>query len=161
MVIMEVSARLEARIDRDSSPPCWLWTGGKNQYGYGRFYVAAGQPQAVAHRAVYELHRGPVPAGLVLDHLCRVPACVNPDHLEPVSHAENLRRGATKGGALYTPPTHCPHGHEYDESNTYWRRGAAGNMTRDCRACRNRSRPRPAAPKGNYRQVSNSDGETL
>lgn len=73
------------------SPGCWIWIAGKN-VGYGQ-YFAWGRMWG-AHRFVYTLLVGPVPDGLELDHLCRVRACVNPDHLEPVTHEENVRRGA-------------------------------------------------------------------
>ncbi len=69
---------------------CWLWTASTDWYGYGWFWVGA--PRR-AHRVCYEWLVGPIPAGLELDHLCRVPACVRPEHLEPVTHAENVRRG--------------------------------------------------------------------
>src|ERR1019366_4519713 len=69
---------------------CWLWTGGLNRGGYGQFMTP---PCTVAHRVAYELFVGPIPEGLQLDHLCRVRSCVNPQHLEPVSQQENIRRG--------------------------------------------------------------------
>jgi hypothetical protein len=69
---------------------CWIWQRGKAE-GYGVVW-RDGRVQR-AHRVVYEQHRGPIPDGLHLDHLCRVKACVNPDHLEPVTNAENCRRG--------------------------------------------------------------------
>lgn len=71
---------------------CWEWTGLKNVRGYGRINVAG--TMQLAHRATYSALRGPIPEGLELDHLCRNPSCVNPDHLEPVTHAENVRRWA-------------------------------------------------------------------
>lgn len=72
--------------------PCWLWTGNRiDRHGYGRF--ALGRPSQLAHRVSYELYVGPVPAGYDLDHLCRNPRCINPSHLEPVPHVENIRRG--------------------------------------------------------------------
>jgi hypothetical protein len=70
---------------------CWLWTGGLTATGYGQFHFH-GRPR-VAHKYLYEFERGPVPDGLELDHLCRVRNCVRPDHLEAVTHAENIRRG--------------------------------------------------------------------
>ena len=71
--------------------PCWLWTAYLYK-GYGRFN--GGQGRIVeAHRFAYELAKGAIPSGLVLDHLCRVTSCVNPDHLEPVTIAENVDRG--------------------------------------------------------------------
>jgi HNH endonuclease len=71
--------------------PCHLWQLAKNHNGYGQVSTPAGM--ALAHRVYYEERYGPVPEGTELDHLCRVRACVNPEHLEPVSHAENCRRG--------------------------------------------------------------------
>ena len=69
---------------------CWIWKLKPMHTGYGRIHRAGKYKSA--HRAVYEAHRGPVPDGMELDHLCNVRLCVNPDHLEPVTHAENLRR---------------------------------------------------------------------
>jgi hypothetical protein len=71
----------------DAESGCWLWQRGIHHSGYA--FVA----RQLAHRYVYELHRGPIPEGLTLDHLCRVRHCVNPEHLEPVTMTENLRRG--------------------------------------------------------------------
>jgi hypothetical protein len=99
---------------------CWIWTG-KLDRGYGR------------HKAVYEALLGPVPTGLELDHLCRVRACVNPPHLEPVTHKENVLRGETIA-AKHLAKTHCKHGHPFDEANTYWRKTPWG-VGRMCRTC--------------------------
>ncbi len=90
---------------------CWLWTGSTSR-GYGQMWD--GQRVRLAHIVAYELFNGPVLDGLELDHLCRVHACANPDHLEAVPHRENVLRGdATRR------KTHCPQGHPYDEANTY------------------------------------------
>lgn len=78
------------------SPGCWVWTAGGEALGYG-VYFADGR-SIRAHRYVYELLVGPVPAGLHLDHLCRVKRCCNPDHLEPVVPAVNYRRGSRGAG---------------------------------------------------------------
>lgn len=82
---------------------CWLWTGTLSMKGYGRFNVTD-RNNAAAHRFAYESFVGPIPDGLEIDHLCSVRRCVNPAHLEPVTHAENLRRGAERrrlrGGGL-------------------------------------------------------------
>lgn len=112
--------RMLLRIAKSGS--CWLWTGQANNKGYGLFHYE-GQKRA-AHRVAYMLFVGPIPVGLELDHLCRVPLCVNPAHLEPVTHAENQKRmGAAR--------THCVHGHLYTPDTTY----RDPNGRRRCRAC--------------------------
>ena len=69
---------------------CWRWTAALDTYGYGSFWLAPSM--RLAHRVAWEMLVGPIPEGLTLDHLCRNRACVNPDHLEPVPHGENVRR---------------------------------------------------------------------
>jgi hypothetical protein len=96
--------------------------------GYGRFQVGVGKC-VQAHRWSYEQLIGPIPQGLVLDHLCRTPACVNPAHLEPVTSSTNVKRGEV--GLRHRSKTHCPQGHEYSAENTYVHRGT----NRHCRAC--------------------------
>lgn len=138
--MIELSPRLYERfwsnVDREGGEMgpfgsrCWLWTGWKTPTGYGRF--KADVWSSVAHRVTFQLLVGPIPEGLELDHLCRVRGCVNPVHLEPVTHAENVRRGRAGivGGARQRAKTHCPQGHPYDEANTY-----IGRLGRSCRAC--------------------------
>ena len=136
--------RFWAKVDKNGPGGCWLWTASTLGGGYGQFRSRTVRLSPYAHRIAYELLVGPVPTGLELDHLCRVRHCVNPAHLEPVSHRENLRRGASVSGRLWSGPrpntliTHCPKGHAYDETNTRHYRGG-----RVCRACDNlRSRLR-------------------
>lgn len=69
---------------------CWLYTNVFNN-GYGQIQING--RDTLAHRTAYEYFKGPIPEGLELDHLCRTKACVNPDHLEPVTRSENVRRG--------------------------------------------------------------------
>lgn len=77
--------------ERGYETSCWIWRGTPNNKGYGKVTIAG--RVMFAHRALYEQEIGPIPSGLELDHLCRVPLCVRPDHLEPVAHAVNIRRG--------------------------------------------------------------------
>lgn len=71
---------------------CWLWIGSERESGGYGFIVRNGRSTA-AHRVSYEMAKGPIPEGLVIDHLCRVHCCVNPDHLEAVTQLVNVRRG--------------------------------------------------------------------
>jgi hypothetical protein len=108
---------------------CWHWTAGKHN-GYGQFSLGGRKGRMYyAHRVAYEWLVGPIPEGLQLDHLCRNRACVNPDHLEPVSQQENILRG--EGGQNHAVKTHCPQGHEYAGDNLYVRPDGG----RQCRAC--------------------------
>jgi hypothetical protein len=100
--------RVEKRADG-----CWQWRGNLQANGYGRFGIKS----EYAHRVSYVMHRGAIPVGLDIDHLCRNRACVNPDHLEPVTRRINLLRGKTIP-ARNAAKTHCAHGHEYSEANT-------------------------------------------
>lgn len=98
--------RFHKKYEIDPVTGCWIWGDSTKPDGYGRFhYKASGRRSVLAHRYAFEKLSGPIPEGLELDHLCRNKACVNPDHLEPVTHAVNVNRGsaATK---LY-----CVNGH--------------------------------------------------
>jgi hypothetical protein len=105
---------------------CWEWTASRIS-GYGQF--ARTLPR-LAHRRAYERLVGPVPEGLELDHLCRNRACVNTDHLEPVTGSENAMRGLRP--IQLRSKRYCPHGHPYSGSNLYIRTDGA----RECRICR-------------------------
>jgi len=99
-------------IDMYDTDACFPWTGAIDSRGYGS-YRWSKRPirQTMAHRIAYILLRGPVPDGLELDHLCRNKRCCNPAHLEPVTHAENIRRRVAA-------KTHCKRGHEFTVENT-------------------------------------------
>lgn len=109
---------------------CWLWTGRTDRDGYGAY--CANYKDYRAHRYAYLNLVGPIPEGLVIDHLCRVRNCVNPSHMEPVTDAENTMRGQGQG-AVNSKKTHCKYGHEYTEENTY---RYNGGKWRNCRKCK-------------------------
>jgi hypothetical protein len=143
-----IDTRFWEKVDGVADPEdCWEWTAYRNPNGYGQFSVGGRSGgMRLAHRVAYELLVAPIPPGLVLDHLCRNPACVNPQHLEPVSQTENVRRGVggDVAGARSSAKTHCPQGHPYDAENTY--RTPKGS--RDCRRCRSAASARCLARKG-------------
>lgn len=106
---------------------CWQWRGCMHSEGYGVY----GKSPKYAHRMSYERARGPIAAGLQIDHLCKDRACVNPDHLEAVTQSVNILRGDSPG-ALSVRTGRCGRGHEWTPENTYVRKDGGG---RQCRAC--------------------------
>jgi hypothetical protein len=107
---------------------CWPWGGSRDRYGYGK--MSAFGVHVRVYRYSYELLVGPIPEGLTIDHLCRNPPCVNPDHLEAVTNKENILRSDSPS-AINARKTHCIHGHEFTEANTYVSRQGV----RTCRTC--------------------------
>lgn len=136
---------LMLRTQRDGE--CLLWQGAKNRRGYGSVSVQGRIKPA--HVAVFELAVGAVPMGLELDHLCRRPSCVNPKHLEPVTHRENVLRG-TSPAALHAVKKHCEKGHPYTPENTSLFDGGR----RRCRTCIN-------ARNRNYMRNYRAQGKDL
>ena len=121
---------------------CHEWSGPLQAGGYGWFRIGR-RVRVLAHRYAYEMARGPIPDGLVIDHLCRNRRCVNPEHMEPVTNMENLRRGLGYGLANGLRTT-CTHGHEYTPENTYI--NPQHPTSRRCRTCaRERDRTRKAS----------------
>jgi hypothetical protein len=131
------ATRFRAKVDLGGPPPerrpelgpCHVWTGADNGNGYGRFW--APPRYVLAHRAALELAGIEIPSGYVVDHLCRNPACVNAEHLEPVTQRVNIMRG-DQPNMTAACLGRCQRGHAFDEGNTYIRPSGEKN----CRTCR-------------------------
>lgn len=127
-------ARFLSKV-KSSPTGCLEWQSYKNPRGYGKFRIGGRLGKSVlAYRFSYESSIGPVPDGKELDHLCRNPSCVNPFHLEPVSHHENMLRG---GNAIKDK---CPYGHSYSGTNAYVRPNGLSRVCRECGRLQQRAR---------------------
>lgn len=110
-----------SKVEKTES--CWIWLGYLNRYGYGQLQYD--NKMYLAHRLAYELIKGQIKSNLDLDHLCHNRECVNPNHLEPVTHKENISRNESK--------THCSNGHKFTEGNMYV---FPNGKTKHCKICR-------------------------
>ena len=139
--------RLLSHISPEPNSGCWLWIASLDTKGYGQINIGTGGKPKMArsHREMYLSMIGPIPEGLELDHLCRVRCCVNPAHLEPVTHEENYRRGlggrngGIAMGKIKRARTHCPRGHSFADGNEMFQNGR-GKRWRYCRSCKELSR---------------------
>lgn len=119
------------------TPDCWIWLGLLDEKGYGRIKIKGLTRRT--HIVTYEHVHGARPTGSVIDHLCRVRHCCNPQHLQAVSPAENNRRGLSPS-AQRRRQTRCVHGHELTPDNIYSRPDRPG--MRECRTCKRLNRKR-------------------
>lgn len=138
---MSLPERFEKFIERVPFSGCWLWTGALKERagGYGSFQLAK-RKSVTAHRFAYRRLVGEVPAGLELDHLCRIPCCVNPAHLEPVTHRVNVLRGEGIA-AEHARKTHCKESHPLESIGS----------RRFCRECARAANRRSYAKNGRNR----------
>lgn len=126
---------IEIRIQEKIHPTqagCWVWGGALTTAGYPTIGMNA--KTHYVHRLLYELKKGPIPDGLELDHLCKNPPCVNPDHLEPVTHKVNTLR-SDGPSAVCARKTHCKNGHPLSGANLILGRRGDGRRFRVCKAC--------------------------
>lgn len=131
-VFTPLAERFNAKVERGTD--CWLWRGFIDKAGYGRIRIGGRDSEnepGYAHRVAYELHREQIPEGLVIDHLCRVRHCVNPEHLEAVTNAENLRRGIRLGRSMRRSDF-CGRGHD-QRVHGYVRPDGRGTNCCECR----------------------------
>lgn len=123
-----IESRFWRRVDKTDT--CWLWNGSRRKKDYGVFNYPGG---GMAYRYSYELHNGPIPDGMTIDHICFNPPCVNPAHLQLLTREQNARRQQSKDW------THCKRGHEYTPENTVptvnIRPDGSPCFTRRCRIC--------------------------
>lgn len=122
-------ATLIDRVNRkiDKTDTCWIWKGNKDPNSYGIIWINGTRKRV--HRVTYELVKGKIPEGLEIDHLCCNPSCVNPDHLEAVTHKENMRRW--RGNE----PGHCIRGHPLSGDNLETYMGKWGKLKNGCKRC--------------------------
>ncbi|NBW15797.1 MAG: HNH endonuclease [Caulobacteraceae bacterium] len=126
---------IEQKINEWSIPEpnsgCWLWLGSVDRCGYGK--ISAGR-ETLAHRASYKIFKGFICEGNEIDHLCKTRSCVNPSHLESVTHAENIARADYTKNHRNGVKTQCKHGHQFTKENTtieIWK----GRPRRKCKTC--------------------------
>lgn len=122
--------RFTTKFEVDTGSGCWMWTGPLDRDGYGMFYLR--RKTRRAHRVAWFSAFGDLPKGMVVNHVCRQRACVNPQHLNVVTPSENALRDSRSRGYVNSQKTHCPRGHSYD--GTFTNR-QTGKSYRTCSVC--------------------------
>ena len=120
-------ARMGTHFTPEPNTGCWLWTRAATGRGYGAVRIRRQWTQA--HRASWTALRGPIPSGLVIDHLCRTPLCVNPEHMRVVTQRENTLSGR------WAHKTHCVNGHPLVGDNIVMHTRRGREPSRECRTC--------------------------
>lgn len=147
----DLAARFWPKVQKTNN--CWLWCGSRMPLGYGKISAYDnGKPrQLLAHRVSYELLVGAIPVDMTIDHLCKNPPCVNPEHLEVVTQRENILR-SNSWCAKRAKATHCIHGHELSGNNLI----NDPHGWRYCRTCQQRrARERYAKKKNSHTLPAN------
>ena len=126
-----VAERFLDKISPEPNSGCWRWDAAQTTMGYGVMTINC--KQHYAHRLSYEHFKSPIPEGLQIDHLCRMPWCVNPDHLEVVTSRENTRRGRLREVTIkrHAAKIFCKRGHPLFGENIF----IDGNGARVCKSC--------------------------
>ncbi len=126
--------RLMKMVSVYASDGCWVWMGAVGSSGYGTMEVLG--KTALVHRVSYELHKGEIPAGMVIDHICKNKICVNPDHLRVVTHKQNTLENSDAPTAINAKKTHCIHGHPLSGDNLKLAVGTTNGKIKKERVCR-------------------------
>ena len=149
--------RFILKIDIIPSCGCWMWLAYTNQFGYG--VMGLNGKTFLSHRVSYLWHKGPIPIGTVVDHICRHRSCVNPQHLRLLTPKQNAQGADHRTNNSQLRKTHCPHGHPYDTENTYY----TPKGHRRCRVCnranvkRNRTPEKQRTYNHTHREKTNRD----
>ena len=139
--------RFDGRYTVNKKTGCWEWEGARSPEGYSR--IGHKGKACYGHRISHEIHIGPIPKGLEIDHLCRVRHCVNPEHLEAVTHSVNAQRGVCGkvSASRNRAKTTCPHGHPYEGGNLYVVPKTGHRVCLTCKRKRNRIWMRGYSPR--------------
>lgn len=129
------SERFHSKYEIDPVTGCWNWTAARGDHGYGTIGETVApmkRKTLLAHRLSYEMHKGPIPEGLVVDHICNNRGCVNPDHLQAITNLENINRSPSPE-VQRRLANRCIRGHDLTDPEILYIRPDTGR--RQCKAC--------------------------